>query len=109
MAAFPNLPSLAVALALSFAASGAALAYSGEIYVTCGLNPQGDNFLALRRCGSTSCAMTHKLGPGTYMLSFEPYGTNGWRQVSILNRPNEQDIAGPTGWVFERYICQVRP
>ena len=100
---------LASALAVSLVTTGTALAYSGEIYVTCGLDPQGDNFLALRRCGSTRCDMAHRLGPGTYLLSFEPWGTNGWREVSILNSPDEQDIAGPTGWVFERHICPVRP
>ena len=108
MAVFPSFRSHAAALALSFAATGMAFAYSGEIYATCGLNPQDDNFLALRICGSTNCAMTHKLGPGVFMLSFEPYGTNGWRKVAILNSPDEMDLAGPSGWVFERYICRVR-
>ncbi|WP_417671201.1 hypothetical protein [Roseibium sp.] len=88
--------------------AGAANAYSGEYFVTCNLNPQGDNFLALRTCGSSKCRMTHKLGPGTFMLSLEPYAVKGWREVIVLRSLQDQSYSGPRGWVYSKYICEMR-
>mgnify|MGYP000159151380 CR=1 FL=1 len=96
------------ALTIALGWSGSALAYSGEYFVTCNLNPQGDNFLALRTCGSSKCPMTHKLGPGTFMLSMEPYAVKGWREVIVLRSLQDQSYSGPHGWVYSRYICEVR-
>lgn len=95
-------------LAMAFGFAGSVLAYSGEHYVTCNLNPRGDNFLALRTCGSTKCRMTHKLGPGTFMLSVDPFAVRGWRQVIVLRSLQDQSYSGPTGWVYSKYICEIR-
>ncbi|RYH07916.1 hypothetical protein [Tropicimonas sp. IMCC6043] len=96
----------ALSAALLLAASTlTARAYSGEILVTCRLNPQGDNFLALRNCGSTRCAMLAKLGPDSFMLTLEPYAIKGWRQVIVLDGPQDQTLDGPAGWVYEEYAC----
>ena len=61
-----------------------ATAHSGESYVVCNLDPNGDNFLALRACGATKCEMLMKLGPNTGLLAI-----------------------GPDGWVYDKYICEV--
>lgn len=82
-------------------------AYSGEYYVVCKLNPNGDNFLALRTCGSTKCTMTHKLPPGTVLSSWEPYAENHWRQVTVLDGLRDESYSGPSGWVYDKYICEV--
>ncbi|MEP3045406.1 MAG: hypothetical protein ABJL55_05745 [Roseibium sp.] len=102
------LRALIIASAFMLTASGNALAYSGEQFVTCNLNPQGDNFLALRTCGSSKCQMTHKLGPGTFMLSMEPYDVKGWRQVIVLKSLQDESYSGPSGWVFSKYICKIQ-
>lgn len=82
-------------------------AYSGEHYVVCKLNPNGDNFLALRTCGSTKCAMTHKLSPDTFLLSMDPYAENHWRAVIVMNSLQDNSYSGPSGWVYDRYICEI--
>ncbi len=101
-----NLLATATALVLSSAASLSA--YSGEIYTVCKLDPNGDNFLALRTCGSSKCTMTHKLGPGTFLLTWEPYSEGRWRQVTVMRDTNESSATGPSGWVYDGYICEVR-
>jgi len=82
-------------------------AYSGENYVVCKLNPNGDNFLALRTCGSTKCTMTHKLPPNTFLLSMEPYVENHWREVIVLTGLQDDSFSGPSGWVYDKYICEI--
>ncbi|WP_316858770.1 hypothetical protein [uncultured Cohaesibacter sp.] len=100
---------LLLLLLLPISFIGKAQAYSGELYFVCGLNPHGDNFLSLRTCGSTRCAEIMRLGPDTPLLSWEPYGTNGWRQVDVLPYPTAPQGGNyPSGWVFERYICPDR-
>lgn len=93
-----------------FAASAApsAFAYSGEIYAVCKLDPNGDNFLALRSCASSNCHMIRKLGPGTFLLTWEPNSQGRWRQVTVMKNTNESSATGPSGWVYDRYICEVR-
>ncbi len=85
----------------------AAQAYSGEQYVVCDLNPDGDNFLALRSCESAKCAMQAKLGPGTFLVTMNPTGVKGWREVIVQEHIQDWTYTGPSGWVFEKYICQV--
>jgi len=82
-------------------------AYSGENFVVCNLNPDGDNFLALRTCGSSKCAMTHKLGPDTFLLTMEPYAEKHWREVIVLNGLQDESYSGPSGWVYDKYICEI--
>lgn len=101
------LKSLALA-ALTALAATTAQAYDGEQYVVCNLNPDGDNFLALRTCGASSCDMTMKLGPGTFVITMEPYSDNGWRQVIIQRTIQDWSYSGPSGWVYDKYICEVR-
>ncbi|MCI2400588.1 hypothetical protein [Aliiroseovarius subalbicans] len=95
------------ALAVTLLA-GTASAYDGEQYVVCNLNPNGDNFLALRTCGATKCDMKMKLGPGTFVITMEPYSENGWRPVIVQNGIQDWSYAGPSGWVYDKYICEVR-
>ncbi len=85
----------------------AAFAYSGEQFVTCHLNPNGDNFLALRTCPNSNCDMLQKLGPSTYVVTMEPYSTKGWREVIVQQNARDWTYSGQKGWVFEKYICPV--
>ena len=85
-----------------------ALAYDGEQYVVCNLNPDGDNFLALRNCGSTSCKMTMKLGPGTFVITVDPHEVDKWRAVIVQDGIQDWSYSGPSGWVYGKYICEVR-
>ncbi|WP_438990762.1 hypothetical protein [Lentibacter sp.] len=87
--------------------AGAAEAYDGEQFVVCKLNPQGDNFLALRRCGSSSCTMIRKLGPETFVVTLEPDATKGWREVIVQEHAQDWSYEGVKGWVYEKYICRV--
>jgi len=89
-------------------ASSAVMAYSGEYFRVCRLNPQGDNFLALRTCGASKCQMLKKLGPNTYLISTEPWGINRWREVIVLESLQDQEFSGESGWVYDKYICPVR-
>ncbi len=85
----------------------AAIAYSGEDFIVCRLNPQGDNYLSLRTCGSSKCDEIMRLGPGSWLLSSEPFAENGWRHVIVRASEHDENYSGPSGWVFARYICQV--
>ena len=99
---------LALALAPTLALlASSALAYDGEQYVVCKLNPDGDNFLALRSCNSASCDMLMKLAPGTFLITMEPYSDKGWRQVIVQRGIDDWTYSGPSGWVFDAYICEV--
>ena len=97
-----------LAAMLSMAGLSGASAYDGEQYVVCNLNPDGDNFLALRSCGSTSCDMIRKLGPGTFLITMEPFEVKGWRAVIVQDDIQDWSYAGVDGWVFAKYICEVR-
>ena len=93
---------------LALAVSAPALhAYSGEHYVTCNLNPNGDNFLALRTCGSSKCPMIMKLAPDTFLISMEPNAQSRWREVIVLKGLQDENYSGPSGWVYDKYICGV--
>ncbi len=83
------------------------LAYSGEDYVVCRLNPAGDNYLSLRACGSSNCRELMRLGPGTFLSTMEPYAVRGWRQVIVKRNAQDESYSGPDGWVFSKYICRI--
>ena len=102
-----RLSKLTCVLAACLGMAGGVHAYSGEQYVTCGLDPNGDNFLALRSCGSSKCQMLQKLGPGTFMITLEPKGTKGWREVIVQRHVEDWSYEGPKGWVYEKYICSA--
>jgi len=85
-----------------------AAAYDGEQFVVCNLNPAGDNFLALRTCGSSKCQMIAKLGPGTFLITMEPYSEKGWREVIVQRDFQDWSYSGISGWVYDKYTCEVR-
>jgi len=94
-------------LAASGAMASAVFAYSGEDFVVCKLDPAGDNFLALRTCGSSKCRMIERLGPDTFLSSLEPSSEKGWRQVMIKYGLQDQSYRGAVGWVYDKYICRI--
>ncbi|PLX35608.1 MAG: hypothetical protein C0605_09235 [Hyphomicrobiales bacterium] len=81
-----------------------AQAYSGEVLRVCGLDPYGDNFLSLRSCGSSRCREIGRLGPGTQVLTLEPYGR--WREVLLQAYRGDNNFSGGRGWVFGKYLCR---
>lgn len=84
------------------------LAYSGEIYRVCGLDPDGDNYLSLRECGDTGCSEIMRLGPDTYMWTMEPSAVDGWRQVVPMRTVADMFSGNPdVGYVHSRFICEV--
>ncbi len=98
------------AAVLALSGTGAAapvLAYSGEDYVVCRLNPAGDNYLSLRTCGSSKCREIMRLGPGTFLSTMEPYTVRGWRQVIVKRNAQDESYSGPDGWVYSKYICRI--
>ncbi|WP_146006492.1 hypothetical protein [Cohaesibacter celericrescens] len=99
---------LAPMLIAGFLLTTPAFSYDGQEYVVCRLNPNGDNYLSLRTCGSTRCREIMRLGPNTPLRSWEPYGQSGWRQVDVLPYLDARGGNYTSGWVFERYICEVR-
>ncbi|WP_424942212.1 hypothetical protein [Aliiroseovarius crassostreae] len=96
-----------IAAGVCLSMAGAAAAYDGEQFVVCNLNPDGDNFLALRACGSSDCAMLDKLGPGTFLITMEPSATKGWREVIVQRSIQDWSYDGPSGWVYGKYICRI--
>ena len=93
--------SLITSLGIVATAHGAA----GEQYVVCKLNPQGDNFLALRSCSSAKCQMLNKLPPDTFLVATNASREGRWRQVKVLDGLPNQGNARPMGWVFDKYLC----
>lgn len=84
-----------------------AVPYSGEYFVTCRLDPNGDNFLALRECTSSGCDRIMRLPPDTFLMSMNPDTGSGWREVIVLNGLQDESYSGPHGWVYDKYICPV--
>ena len=104
MTMFKTCAAAAVAVAIT---APVLWAYSGENYVVCKLNPNGDNFLALRSCGSSKCTMTQKLPPDTFLLTMNPDAESHWREVIVLKGLQDDSYSGPSGWVYDKYICEV--
>ena len=98
---------LALAAALAIFA-GAALAYDGEHYVTCNLDPNGDNWVALKAAPSLNSKRLMRLGPDTYLVTLDPYPQGKWRQVIVQRDAQAWDYNGPQGWVYTDYICEIR-
>lgn len=78
---------------LVLAASPAAADFVG------GLNPYGDNFLALRTGPGTQFPMVDAMGPGTHLVVLAAQG--GWRYVALDD--------GRRGWAAGRYILPEAP
>ncbi|MGD9866458.1 MAG: SH3 domain-containing protein [Hyphomicrobiales bacterium] len=79
-----------------------------------GLNPAGDNFLAVRAGPGSDYAMLDKLRGGQEVWIFEERG--GWYGVaygaaqincSPVARDRAYDGPGRSGWVSKRYVREV--
>lgn len=97
---------IAAGLALALSTSPV-LAYSGDAYEVCRLNPKGDNFLALRSGPSSSNAMIMKLGPGSVVEARGDMQGN-WLKV-VVERANGQTYMRdlPSGYVFTKFLCPL--
>ena len=85
----------------------AAQAYDGEQFVTCNLDQNGDNWVALKAGPDLGAARLGKLGPGTFLITLEPYAEGMWRQVIVQKDIQDWSYSGPQGWVYTDYICEV--
>ncbi len=93
-----------VVAAVFAAGAPAGLAYDGEYFRVCRLNPMGDNYLSLRTCGSTRCPEITRMGPGTEVVSVNPYPRRRWWEVEILDNTGAR--TGIIGWAYGRYLCR---
>ena len=91
--------SLLFGLALTLVFVVPAQAYAPDVFSVCGLDPNGDNFLALRAGPGSSHAMLARLGPGTVVMDWERRGN--WYRVSV------GDVNGTEGWVYAAYLCLI--
>jgi len=90
---------LVLALLMAAPLSGPALAQSGYHYIV-GLDPNGDNFLALRTNPSTRYGRRiARLGPETLLAPTGERDGN-WLAVEVVNTRH----AGLYGWVHGRYV-----
>ncbi len=87
--------------------AGAAQAYDGELYVTCHLDPAGDNWVALKAAPNIKSQRLMKLGLETFLVTTDPYPEGKWRQVIVQRSMQSCDYSGPVGWVYTDYICYV--
>ncbi|ETX13536.1 hypothetical protein OCH239_09665 [Roseivivax halodurans JCM 10272] len=76
-----------------------AQAYAPDVFVVCGLDPDGDNFLAMRAGPGSDYRMLERLGPGTVVMDWERRGS--WFRVSV------GDVNGREGWVYSAYLCMI--
>ncbi len=102
-----NIKMVTLSLGMSIFTTSA-FAYSGEDFVVCRLNPAGDNYLSLRTCGSARCQEIRRLGPGTFLISLEPYAVKRWREVIVKRHAQDESYTGPSGWVYSKYICKIQ-
>jgi hypothetical protein len=102
-----KISSLAAAVIPALGLAAAALAYDGEQYVTCNLDPAGDNWVALKAAPDLRAQRLMKLGPGTFLITTEPYAQGAWRQVIVQRDIQDWSYGGPSGWVHTDYICKV--
>lgn len=90
---------LAVAAFVALAGAMPAQAVSYDIYAVCGLDPNGDNFLALREGPSTNHRLLARLPPGIELAEVRRVGD--WMEVIVLPDWVRE------GYVFARYTCLV--
>ncbi len=78
--------------------AGVAVLPASADYVT-GLDPQGDNFLALRSGPGTQYQLLQQMPPNTVLTVLESYGS--WLRVELED--------GSSGWAFGTYIAAGLP
>ncbi|QFU07738.1 hypothetical protein PARPLA_02024 [Rhodobacteraceae bacterium THAF1] len=83
-------------------------AYSGDGYRVCRLDPNGDNFLALRAGPGTGYQMIMQLPPETVVES-RGSATNGkWLPVVVEYTPQQTYLRNlPNGYVWGDYLCRL--
>lgn len=74
-------------------------AYSADVFKVCRLNPNGDNFLALRSGPGSTHRMLARLNPGTTVMDWERRGK--WFKVTVGG------VNGREGWVYSDYLCLI--
>lgn len=76
-----------------------ATAQNGQLHYVTGLDPKGDNWLALKAGPDIKSARLAKLSPDTLLIS-NGRRAGDWLYVKVLN--------GPEGWVASKYTACCR-
>ncbi|SFG55414.1 hypothetical protein SAMN04488020_102524 [Palleronia marisminoris] len=81
-------------------------AFSGYGFTVCRLDPNGDNFLALRTGPGSGNPMIMRLPPGT-LVEERGSPTNGkWLPVVVQQTPQQVYLRDmPSGYVWGDYLC----
>lgn len=88
---------IAIAGLVAIAPGARVDAYSASLFAVCGLDPNGDNYLALRTGPGSGHAKLQELGPGTKVWDWERRGN--WYRVTV------DTVNGREGWVYAGYLC----
>lgn len=80
-------------------AAAPSFAYAPDVFEVCGLNPKGDNFLALREGPGPSYRMLLKLEPRTVVVDWDRKGD--WYLVT------DAEATRFEGWVYAKYLCLI--
>lgn len=83
-------------------------AVSEKAFSVCRLDPNGDNFLALRSGPSSNNPIIMRLPPGT-VVEERGSPTNGkWLPVVVEHTPQQQFLRDlPSGYVWGDYLCPL--
>ncbi|MEI4235374.1 hypothetical protein V8324_21335, partial [Roseovarius sp. D22-M7] len=81
--------------ALALTAPITVQAYAPDVFKVCGLNPNGDNFLALRAGPGSNYQMLERLGPGTGRCCTTLTVDDSHRESMRLHGLYEQAIPRP--------------
>ena len=84
--------------------AGPLAAATGEAFEVCKLDPEGDNFLALRDLPTVESHLVEKLGPGTLLTASGDLVEGKWLPVVV-----ETGSSGlqPYGYVYAGFICPL--
>ena len=83
------------------------IAYPGMAYEVCGLDPNGDNFLALRAGPGSGYGMIMQLGPRS-IVEGRANQSGGWLMVVVEYANGYRYLRDlPSGYVYTDYLCPV--
>ncbi|KUJ88521.1 MAG: hypothetical protein XD36_0969 [Halomonas sp. 54_146] len=84
-----------------------AFAFSGQGYSVCRLDPNGDNFLALRSGPGAEHPIIMRLPPDT-VVEERGDSTNGWLPIVVERTPQHTYLRDlPSGYVWVDYLCPL--
>nr|WP_138976402.1 SH3 domain-containing protein [Microbulbifer agarilyticus] len=88
---------------VSLLATLQATAYSGDHYRVCNLDPQGENFLALREAPMATSRLVMRLPSGYDVEVRGPRKNGRWFPVATVDEKGSLI----EGYVFDAFVCPV--